>query len=109
MCYDPEPVSCSLSTRKRASVRPVAVRRRLVLEKQVQRYRLPGLDVLDAVEQVGLALAQVVIEKGAVDEGERRPVEAVWFRRVSGWLARSKAADSRASEKTARKSLSWGW
>ena len=48
-----------------------------MLEKQIQRHRLPGLDMLNAVEQVGLALAQVVIEEGAVDKGERCPVEVV--------------------------------
>ena len=48
-----------------------------MLEKQIQRHRLPRLDILDAVEQVGLTLAQVVIEKGAVNKGQRCPVEAV--------------------------------
>ena len=48
-----------------------------MLKQQIQRHRLPRLDVFDTVKQVGLALAQVVIEEGAVDEGQRCPVEAV--------------------------------
>ena len=47
-----------------------------MLEEQIHPYGLTGLGVLDLVEQVGLAFAQVLVHEGAVEQGQGRPVKA---------------------------------
>ena len=51
--------------------------RRLMLEQHVHGNGLAALGVLDLVEKVGLASLQVLVNEGAVDQGQGRPVEAV--------------------------------
>ena len=53
------------------------VRRRLVLEQKVHRNRLSGRGVQDPIQQVGLALEQLLVQEGPIDRGERRPLEAL--------------------------------
>lgn len=47
-----------------------------MLKEHVNGHGLSGLGVLDLIEQVGLALAQLLVDEGAVALAQGRPVEA---------------------------------